>query len=76
MCDADATLITYNWLKHHRNPHPNFNVAHKCRDYGRIIRAIEKYGINSSLIPDGGILRPDSGVRDFIDPPFDPIAEY
>ncbi|KAF2729980.1 hypothetical protein EJ04DRAFT_446079, partial [Polyplosphaeria fusca] len=76
MCDADATLITYNWLKGHYKPHPNFNVQHKCRDYNHILDAINQYGIDPLLIPEGGIRRPENGrVVDFEEPPFDPTAD-
>lgn len=36
MCDADAGVITYDWLTHHKHPVPNFNTVHKCRDLDAI----------------------------------------
>lgn len=32
MCDADVGVITYDWLKGHQHPLPNFNTIHKCRN--------------------------------------------
>lgn len=76
MCDADPSLITYSWLKNHYNPHPNFNVEHKCRNFDRLLDAMDKYGIDLDAVPKGGIRRPtDSEVVDFVEPPFDPLAE-
>ena len=76
MCDADEEIVTYNWLKNHRAPHPNFNVQHKCRDYGRLLRYASNYKIDGAGYPDGYFLRPtDENVVDFEVPPFDPLAE-
>ena len=76
MCDADPGLITYSWLKNHHNPHPNFNVEHKCRSYDRLLGASSKYGVDLDTFPEGGIRRPaGEKVVDFVEPPFDPLAE-
>jgi hypothetical protein len=76
MCDADPGLITYSWLKNHYNPHPNFNVEHKCRSFDRLLDASAKYGVHLSTLPEGGVRRPDGEkVVDFVEPPFDPLAE-
>ena len=76
MCDADTSLITYNWLYHHRNPHPNFHVQHKCRSYDQLLHAVESYGIPHDLIPESGIIRPEGeSVVQFTKPPFDPLQD-
>lgn len=76
MCDADPGLITYIWLKNHYNPHPNFNVEHKCRSYDKLLAASAKYGVDLSVRPLEGIRRPaGENVVDFAEPPFDPLAE-
>ncbi|KAF1976826.1 hypothetical protein BU23DRAFT_551264 [Bimuria novae-zelandiae CBS 107.79] len=76
MCDADPGLITYSWLKNHHNPHPNFNVEHKCRSYDKLLEASARYGVDLGDLLDEGIRRPDGEtVVDFIEPPFDPLAE-
>ncbi|KAI1192459.1 hypothetical protein F5X97DRAFT_329620 [Nemania serpens] len=33
MCDADAGILTYVWVKGHPAPFPDFSVQHKCRDF-------------------------------------------
>ncbi|KAL5386142.1 hypothetical protein DPSP01_004226 [Paraphaeosphaeria sporulosa] len=76
VCDADPGLITYNWLENHYNPHPNFNVQHKCRDYNRLLDASARYGVEMSVLPEEGIRRTEGEkVVDFVEPPFDPLAE-
>lgn len=76
VCDADPGLITYSWLKNHYNPHPNFNVEHKCRSWDKLLNASEKFGVDVASLPKEGIRRPHGEkVVDFVDPPFDPSAE-
>lgn len=76
MCDADSGLVTYSWLKNHYNPHPNFNVEHKCRNYNKLLDAATRYGVGLETFPEGGIRRPEGeNVFDFVEPPFDPLAE-
>lgn len=76
VCDADAGLITYSWLKNHYNPHPNFNVQHQCRNYNRLLEASAKYGVGMEVLPKDGIRRPeDEKVVDYLEPPFNPLAE-
>ncbi|KAF2262555.1 hypothetical protein CC78DRAFT_606068 [Lojkania enalia] len=76
MCDADATLITYNWIKDHYAPHPNFNVQHKCRNYDDLIQVAAEHMIDGKLFSNGWILRPtDRSVVEFDEPPFDPNAD-
>jgi len=36
LCNADVGVITYNWVKHHSQPVPNFNTNHKCRNFDAI----------------------------------------
>ncbi|KAF2111194.1 hypothetical protein BDV96DRAFT_650300 [Lophiotrema nucula] len=74
MCDADATLITYNWVKRHRSPHPNFNVQHTCNNYDALLERSQNHRVDSALIPS----RDDSlegSLVDFDEPPFDPLAD-
>ncbi|PQE17055.1 tat pathway signal sequence protein [Rutstroemia sp. NJR-2017a BBW] len=33
MCDADAGILTYVWVKGWETPLPDFSVQHKCRDF-------------------------------------------
>lgn len=36
MCTADVGLITYNWVKGYKQPFPDFNTWHKCRDLDKV----------------------------------------
>ncbi|KAF2715326.1 hypothetical protein K504DRAFT_457500 [Pleomassaria siparia CBS 279.74] len=76
MCDADANLVTYNWIKHHYAPKPNFNVQHQCRNYERLLSVAAKQKVDGSQFAKGWILRPeDRPVADFVEPPYDPDAD-
>ena len=72
MCEADARIITYNWIKKHLAPKPNFNVQHQCRNYDRLLDIAAKQRIDGSNFANGWILRPsDKPVAEFPEPPFD-----
>lgn len=51
MCDADVGVVTYNWVKHHSYPVPNFNTLHKCRNFDAIS---EWSTANQARMPHGG----------------------
>lgn len=70
MCEADASLITYNWLKHHYYPHPNFNVEHQCRNYSRLVEVAETRKVAMTFPKPEG-----KPVIDFVEAPFDPEAD-
>ena len=75
MCDADMTLITYNWLNNHYAPHPNFNVQHKCRNFDAAMERTLQHKINASTLEHNYIPRPEEPVVEFDEPPFDPLAD-
>ena len=37
MCNADAGLLTYRWVKGHDEPFPNFNTRHRCRNFESLV---------------------------------------
>ena len=37
MCDGDVGMLTFNWVKNHSRPYPNFNALHKCRNFDDIL---------------------------------------
>ncbi|KUJ16888.1 uncharacterized protein LY89DRAFT_645897 [Mollisia scopiformis] len=37
MCSADNTVVTYNWLKGHYAPQPNFNAVHRCGNFDAVL---------------------------------------
>ncbi|KAF1952563.1 hypothetical protein CC80DRAFT_572307, partial [Byssothecium circinans] len=78
MCDSSSHLITYNWLKGHSHPHPNFNVEHKCKSYDDILEMEDRWGIKD--LPKDGFVRGMYGEGEVVEfggdePPFDPRAE-
>jgi len=38
MCHADVGVMGHRWVKHYKNPYPDFNVMHKCRDFEQILK--------------------------------------
>lgn len=74
MCDADSTLMTFNWLKGHELPHPNFNVQHTCRNYSRLVEMTRSYRIDVQNLPSREDYV-DKPLVDFNEPPFDPAAD-
>jgi hypothetical protein len=76
MCDADANLITYNWITNHYAPKPNFNVQHQCRNYHHLLSVAARQRVDGSRFANGWILRPsDKSFVEFEEPPFDPDAD-
>ncbi|KAH7919151.1 hypothetical protein BV22DRAFT_876521 [Leucogyrophana mollusca] len=37
MCNADVTMITWDWVKGRTSPYPNFNTRHQCRNFEKIL---------------------------------------
>lgn len=78
MCEADTGIVTYNWMKGHTNPHPNFNVQHECRDFNAILEYARDNQVDkeSSERIDVSRLKPDDGLMMEFEgePPFDPDA--
>ena len=76
MCEADVGVVVFNWQKHHKAPHPNFNVQHKCRNFGDILRYAQDHAVDASTLDKDYFERPkDKPVVDFDEPPFDPDAD-
>ncbi|KAL8896359.1 MAG: hypothetical protein Q9207_007747, partial [Kuettlingeria erythrocarpa] len=79
-CDADVTMIAYNWLRGHYMPHPNFNVQHRCRDYGAAVAWTKARAIDISSRGRSYFTRMEAGDGgrdgvvpvDFEEAPFDP----
>ncbi|KDR73859.1 hypothetical protein GALMADRAFT_71587, partial [Galerina marginata CBS 339.88] len=65
MCSADVGMITFEWVKGHSHPYPDFNTQHKCRNFEKILAwEID----NAVYIPRGRISRFESEV-DLVEPP-------
>jgi hypothetical protein len=46
MCNADVKMITWDWVEEHRDPYPNFNTRHQCRDYEKILDWAVKHAVH------------------------------
>ncbi|CAI6333644.1 unnamed protein product [Periconia digitata] len=49
MCDADRTLITFKWVDGLERPQPDFDVLHKCRDFGGLVEEVGRRSIDVPL---------------------------
>ncbi|TGO57341.1 hypothetical protein BOTNAR_0203g00170 [Botryotinia narcissicola] len=76
MCDADVHLVTYNWLKGHDVPHPNFNTARQCRSFEAVKQYVMDNALDGSNLPKMYFEKPkDGSVMEYEEPPFDPLAD-
>ena len=41
MYTGDVSPIVANWVHNYRNPHPDFNTLHKCRDFDKLLEWAE-----------------------------------
>ena len=71
MCDADVSVLTYNWVKHHHFPHANFNVEHKCRNFEDVLDWANDH---QAPAPSNGQIVKQPGYVEFSEPPFNPHA--
>ncbi|EED79895.1 predicted protein, partial [Postia placenta Mad-698-R] len=37
MCTGDVGMITFDWVKGHKKPYPNFSTMHVCRKLDNIL---------------------------------------
>ncbi|KAG2144906.1 hypothetical protein BD769DRAFT_1382764 [Suillus cothurnatus] len=37
MCNAEVVVITWDWVKNHTKPYPNFNTRHACRKFENVM---------------------------------------
>lgn len=45
MCNADVTMITWDWVQGHKDPWPDFNTRHQCRNYEKIMDWAVKHAV-------------------------------
>ncbi|KAE8374155.1 hypothetical protein BDV26DRAFT_49964 [Aspergillus bertholletiae] len=58
LCDADTSLVTYNWVQRVGRPVANFNSLHQCRNFERVRSWAETHSYVSSV----DIQKPDHVV--------------
>ncbi|GFN17143.1 oxidase ustYa family protein [Aspergillus tubingensis] len=66
MCDADVGILTYVWVKGHKDPFPDFNVHHKCRDFRAVKQWVGQHQLYTT--PEHGIERLP-GAKEMPSPP-------
>ncbi|TQV93673.1 hypothetical protein V2A60_004154 [Cordyceps javanica] len=45
MCAGSLDIVTYQWLESQHRPWPDFDVNHKCRDFGDIVDWQERHAV-------------------------------
>lgn len=76
VCDADVQVLTYNWIRGHDFPHPNFNTPRQCRSFEDVRSYALNNAMNGSKIPGGRLAKPkDGSVREYEEAPFDPLDD-
>ncbi|KAG0697867.1 hypothetical protein DFH29DRAFT_129551 [Suillus ampliporus] len=46
MCNAEVTMITWDWVAGHKDPYPNFNTRHQCRNFEKILDWTDKHAVH------------------------------
>ena len=62
LCQADTTLLTYNWRTKLGTPTPNFNTPHTCRDVDRMYEWYEGKRLRLTDEEKEEVLRKPKGV--------------
>ncbi|KAH7919152.1 hypothetical protein BV22DRAFT_1041177 [Leucogyrophana mollusca] len=65
MCRGDVTMITYDWVKGSKDPFPNFNVRHQCRNFDKVLDWVDAHRV---FIPKSKFVRLEDSV-DLPSPP-------
>ncbi|KAG1857181.1 hypothetical protein C8R48DRAFT_607603 [Suillus tomentosus] len=65
MCNADVSIITWDWVQGHPIPYPNFNTRHQCRNYEKIMDWAAEHAVR---IPQSAVTR----FKDTVDIPLPP----
>ncbi|KAG2032724.1 hypothetical protein BDR03DRAFT_969352 [Suillus americanus] len=65
MCRGDVTMLTYDWVEGVKDPFPNFNVPHRCRNFEKILNWVDEHRV---FIPKSKMVRLGDTV-DLTSPP-------
>ncbi|OAX44326.1 hypothetical protein K503DRAFT_765137 [Rhizopogon vinicolor AM-OR11-026] len=65
MCHSDVTMITYDWVEGRKDPFPNFNVLHQCRDFEKVLDWVDEHYV---FVPPSKMVRLEDNV-DLPSPP-------
>ncbi|KAG1813507.1 uncharacterized protein BJ212DRAFT_394744 [Suillus subaureus] len=53
MCNADVTMITWDWVQGLETTYPNFNTRHQCRNFEKIL----DWAVHAVHIPQSVVTR-------------------
>lgn len=65
MCRGDVTMLTYDWVEGVKDPFPNFNIPHRCRNFEKILNWVDDHQVH---IPKTKMFRVE-GTVDLPSPP-------
>jgi hypothetical protein len=65
MCRGDVTMITYDWVEGVKDPFPNFNIPHRCRNFDNVLNWIDEHRV---FMPKSKMVRLEDNV-DLSTPP-------
>ncbi|KAG0697868.1 hypothetical protein DFH29DRAFT_1003354 [Suillus ampliporus] len=65
MCHGDVTMLTYDWVKGVKDPFPNFNIPHRCRNLEKVLDWVDEHRV---FVPKSKVVR----LEDSIDLPSPP----
>jgi hypothetical protein len=46
MCNADVSVVTYNWVENEENAFPDFRLNKQCRDYDAVVKCARQHFVN------------------------------
>ncbi|KAG2051345.1 hypothetical protein BDR06DRAFT_1022753 [Suillus hirtellus] len=65
MCRADVTMLTYDWVEGVKDPFPNFEIPHRCRNFEKVLSWVDEHRV---FIPKSKMVRLEDNV-DLPSPP-------
>lgn len=49
MCEADLTVMTYNWMEGRDAPMPYFNTIHTCKKWDNVLEWMKKADVSQNI---------------------------
>ncbi|KAG2346600.1 hypothetical protein BDR05DRAFT_997555 [Suillus weaverae] len=65
MCRGDVTMLTYDWVAGLKDPFPNFNIPHRCRNFEKVLDWVDEHRV---FVPRSKMVRLEDNV-DLSSPP-------
>ncbi|KAG1742587.1 hypothetical protein EDD22DRAFT_786600, partial [Suillus occidentalis] len=65
MCRGDVTMLTYDWVEGVKDPFPNFDIPHRCRNFEKILNWVDDH---QAYMPKSKMFRVE-GTVDLPSPP-------